>query len=148
MQRLAFGVWRWGARPWSKWFSYERGGMERNEGRNERSGVQDKRAARTQEGGGKSVTNCGAPRTSGACSCNNALKILRENIVAAALVWRIFFYRRLTERDRITLQRRFQRRDKCLKETFLSRTMAMSILMLAETSILYSVLPFTLFRII
>ena len=43
--------------------SYERGGMERNEGRNERSGVQDKRAARTQEGGGKSVTNCEAQRS-------------------------------------------------------------------------------------
>ena len=43
--------------------SYERGGMERNEGRNERSGVQDKRAARTQEGGGKSVTNCGVKRS-------------------------------------------------------------------------------------
>jgi hypothetical protein len=37
--------------------------MERNEGRNERSGVQDKRAARTQEGGGKSVTNCGVKRS-------------------------------------------------------------------------------------
>ena len=43
--------------------SCERGGMERNEGRNERSGVQDKRAARTQKGGGKSVTNCEAKRS-------------------------------------------------------------------------------------
>jgi hypothetical protein len=73
--------------------SYERGGMERNEGRNERSGVQDKRAARTQEGGGKSVTNCPALRRGkpgGQCSCNNALKVLRKNIVAAALVWHIY----------------------------------------------------------
>ena len=39
------------------------GVMKRNEGRNERSDIQDTGAARTQEGGGKSVTNCVAQRS-------------------------------------------------------------------------------------
>ena len=35
----------WDALPCSKWFSYERGVMKRNEGSNERSGVKDTVAA-------------------------------------------------------------------------------------------------------
>jgi len=34
-----------GCPAWSKWFSYERGVMKRNEGSNERSGVRDTVAA-------------------------------------------------------------------------------------------------------
>jgi hypothetical protein len=82
------------------------GAMERNGGRNERNGIQDTEAARRQEGGGKSVTNCGAQRsTTSNAAATIAFKVFKRTIVAAALVWRIFFYRRLTERDLITLQR-------------------------------------------
>jgi hypothetical protein len=46
------------------WLSYERNAMERNAGKNERSGVMDTVAARTQAvGEARSVTNCVAQRS-------------------------------------------------------------------------------------
>ena len=93
------------------WYALKQGAwlrtgvMERNEGRNERSGIQDTGAARTKEGGGKSVTNCEAQRsTFGNAAVTIPLQFLNWHIVAAALVWRIFFYRRLTKRDLFTAQ--------------------------------------------
>jgi hypothetical protein len=51
------------------------------------------------------VTNCVAQRsTLGNAAATMPSKFLNGRIVAAALVWRIFFYRRLTERDLITVQ--------------------------------------------
>ena len=45
-----------------------------------------------------------AEHPQGIAAATTPYKFLNGDVVAAALVWRIFFYRRLTERDLITAQ--------------------------------------------